>query len=68
MRIYQNETYRKGGKFIRILRVERHEVEFRATDGDPEAKTEPEVLSKKEFCRLIRGMDLVPPVAKPKPE
>jgi hypothetical protein len=60
MRLYQDEVYRKGGKSIRILRLDRYEVEFKSLDEDSPR----EILPKKEFCRYIRGMTLVPPAKK----
>jgi hypothetical protein len=66
MRLYQDEVYQKGEKFIRIVRLDRYEVEFKTMTGDPKGKGEGEVatLAKKEFCRLLKGMTLVPPVTK----
>lgn len=57
MRLYQDEVYRKGAKTIRILRLDRYEVEFKSL----EENSPREVLPKKEFCRYIRGMTLVEP-------
>ena len=65
MRIYQDEIYQKGVNFIRIVRLDRYEVEFKSTTGDPKGEGSLAVLSKKEFCRLLKGMTLVPPVKKP---
>ena len=61
MRIFQDQLYRKGERFVRLLRVERHEVEFKTTQGDPKGDVEIQTLSKKEFCRLLKGMTLVTP-------
>lgn len=61
MRIFQDQLYRKGEQFIRILRVERHEVEFKTTQGDPKGDAESQVLPKKAFCRLLKGMTLETP-------
>lgn len=68
MRIYQDEIYRKGETFIRILRLDRYEVEYKTTNGDPKADGPVAVATKKEFCRLLKGMTLVPPVKKPVPD
>lgn len=68
MRIYQDEIYQKGAKFIRILKLDRYQVEFRETHGDPKGEGKVEVATKKEFCRLLKGMVLVPPVKKAEPE
>jgi hypothetical protein len=65
MRIYQDEVYQKGEKSIRILRLDRYEVEFKTTHGDLKGEGMVTVLAKKEFCRLLKGMTLRPPVKKP---
>lgn len=64
MRLYQDEIYQKGGRFIRIVRIDRYEVEFKTMTGAPKGEGEMAVLPKKEFCRLLKGMTLVPPVKK----
>lgn len=64
MRIFQDEVYLKGEKAIRILRLDRYEVEFKTTHGDVKGEGPVAVLAKKEFCRLLKGMTLRPPVKK----
>lgn len=61
MRLYQDQLYQKGDRFIRILRLDRYEVEFKTTMGDPKGDGETQVFAKKEFCRLLKGMTLVTP-------
>lgn len=68
MRIYQDEIYRKGEKYIRIVRLDRYEVEFKTMNGDPKGEGPIGVVTKKEFCRLLKGMTLVPPVKKAAPD
>jgi hypothetical protein len=68
MRIYQDEVYRKGEKYIRIVRLDRYEVEFKTMNGDPKGEGPIAVATKKEFCRLLKGMELVPPVKKAAPD
>jgi hypothetical protein len=67
MRIYQDEIYQKGAKFIRIVKLDRYEVEYKTMDGSPKGEGSVAVASKKEFCRLLKGMTLVPPVKKDQP-
>ena len=64
MRIYQDEIYQKGEKYIRILRLDRYEVEFKTTTGDPKGEGEVATRVKKEFCRMLKGMTLLPPAKK----
>jgi hypothetical protein len=68
MRIYQDEVYRKGEKYIRILRLDRYEVEFKTTTAGPKGEGPVTVATKKEFCRLLKGMELVPPARKAAPD
>jgi hypothetical protein len=68
MRIYQDEIYQKGEKFIRIVRLDRYEVEYKTMNVDPKGEGVVAVATKKEFCRLLKGMTLVPPVKKTAPE
>jgi hypothetical protein len=68
MRIYQDEIYRKGEKYIRIVRLDRYEVEFKTMHGDSKGEGPVAVATKKEFCRLLKGMALVPPVKKAAPD
>ena len=67
MRIYQDEVYQKGEKFIRIVRLDRYEVEFKTMTGDPKGEGSVAVLAKKEFCRSLKGMSLVVPIKKDAP-
>lgn len=64
MRIYQDEVYQKGEKSIRIIRLDRYEVEFKTTLGDPKGEGTIATLAKKEFCRLLKGMTLRAPLKK----
>ncbi len=64
MRIYQDEVYRKGEKFIRIVRLDRYEVEYKTMNGDPKGEGVVAVATKKDFCRLLKGMTLVPHLKK----
>jgi hypothetical protein len=64
MRIYQDEIYQKGAKFIRIVKLDRYEVEYKTMTGDPKGEGVVTVASKKEFCRLLKGMILLAPIKK----
>lgn len=58
MKLQQNQVWKKGAGFIRITRLERHEVAYK-TMADLETKEgEHHVLAKKEFCRLLKGAKL----------
>ena len=68
MRIFQDEIYQKGAKYIRIVRLDRYEVEFKTMETNPKGEGAVAVLPKKEFCRLLKGMTLMAPVKKEAPE
>jgi hypothetical protein len=68
MRIFQDEIYQKGAKFIRIVKLDRYQVEYKTMSGDPKGEGVIAVAAKKEFCRLLKGMVLLKPIPKEKPE
>lgn len=58
MRLYQNQIYRKGERTFRIVRLERLSVEYKeVNDLEPE-EGKHHTVTKKEFCRLIKGAAL----------
>ena len=61
VRLFQDQIYQKGAKFIRIVRLDRYQVEYKATLDSPKAEGPVVVAAKKEFCRLLKGMSLVIP-------
>lgn len=67
MRIFQDQVYQKGGQFIRIVRLDRYEVEYKTTTGSVKGEGEQSVLAKKPFCRLLKGMTLLVPEKKDSP-
>ena len=59
MTLEQGQLWKKGQEYYRITRWARSEIEFK-TMADPATKTgEVRTLSKKEFCRLLKGANLV---------
>jgi hypothetical protein len=64
MRLFQDQVYQKGEQFIRIVRLDRYEVEYKTTTGSTKGEGTVAVLVKKEFCRLLKGMTLVVPEKK----
>ncbi len=59
MKLQQNQVWKKGNEFIRITRLERFEVAYKTMTDLSTKEGSHEVLSKKEFCRLIRSAKLV---------
>ncbi len=50
------------------MKLDRYEVEFKTMTGDPKGEGSMTVAPKKEFCRMLKGMTLMPPVKKEAPE
>jgi len=64
MRLFQDQVYQKGEQFIRIVRLDRYEVEYKTTTGSVKSEGTQTILAKKPFCRLLKGMILVVPEKK----
>ncbi|MFM2082233.1 MAG: hypothetical protein RL380_924 [Verrucomicrobiota bacterium] len=70
MKLSQAQIWKKDGQYLRIVRLERLEVEYKTHTslvGKDGVKT---VTSKKDFCRLLKGATLLPPpkkISPPKP-
>ncbi len=59
MKLEQNQLWRNGESLYRIVHLERLSVDYKELDmKDPEIGTHHSV-SKKEFCRLIKGGKVV---------
>ena len=59
MKLQQNQLWKQGERFFRIVKLERLQVDYKELDPfDPE-KGEHHSVSKKEFCRLIKGAEVV---------
>ena len=59
MKLQQNQIWHKGSEYYRIVELERLEVQYK-TMTDPFSGRGPhERVTKKEFCRLLKGAVLV---------
>lgn len=61
VRLFQDQIYQKGDRFIRIVRLDRYEVEYKTTLSEMKGEGVVAVATKKDFCRLLKGMTLVFP-------
>ena len=61
MRLQQNQIWKKGKEFIRIVRLERFEVAYKSMADLSTKEGSHHVLTKKEFCRLLHGAKLLEP-------
>jgi len=61
MRLQQNQVWRQGDQFLRIVVVERLRVEYKAMANPTSKEGTHHQVTKKEFCRLLKGAVLVSP-------
>ncbi len=61
MRLQQNQVWRQGDQFLRIVVLERLRVEYKAMTGLTSKEGTHHQVTKKEFCRLLKGAVLVSP-------
>lgn len=66
LKLEQNQLWRQGERHFRITRLERLKVEYREQAGADTKSGPPVSLSKKEFCRLIKGAELLPAIPRAK--
>ena len=59
MKLAQNQVYRKGDEYIRIVELDRREVQYKAVTNLLTREGAHHRVSKKEFCRLIKGATLL---------
>ncbi len=59
MKLSQAQVWKKDGQFIRIVRLERLEVEYKIHPNLASKAGTKVVTSKKDFCRLLKGAHLL---------
>ena len=59
IKLQQNQVYKKGDEYIRIVQLERLEVQYKAITNLLAGDGEHHHVSKKEFCRLIKHATLL---------
>jgi hypothetical protein len=66
MKLCQGQIWKKDKEYIRIVRLERLEVEYKSMPNLGNKEGTKVVTSKKDFCRLLKGAHLLqPPQASP---
>lgn len=65
MKLQQGQLWKSEGTILRITRLERMAVEYKALVDPPveEGEGTHHRVTKKEFCRLIKGSVLTAPTA-----
>ena len=61
MKLQQGQIWKKGDEFLRIVNLERLEVQYKAMKDLVSRDGTHHHVSKKEFCRLIKDATLMTP-------
>jgi hypothetical protein len=59
MKLCQGQLWKQGKEFIRIVRLERLEVGYKSMPHPTSKDGTTHRASKKEFCRLLKGAQLL---------
>ena len=65
IKLRQGQVWQSGEEFLRIVRLERLEVEYKSTITPTAKQGIHHKVSKKEFCRRLKKATLLPPVKTP---
>jgi len=63
MRLQQNQVWKQGDHYLRIVVLERLSVEYKAMKTLTSKEGMRHQVTKKEFCRLLKGAVLMEPAA-----
>jgi len=59
MKLFQNQLYKLDDDFIRIVELERLAVVYKLMKDPILGEGTTQMVTKKEFCRLIKGAELL---------
>lgn len=59
IQLAQNQLWKKGDRYFRIVIWERLAIRYKETDSPDSEEGTFHDVTKKEFCRLIKGAELV---------
>jgi hypothetical protein len=59
MKLQQNQIWQKGSEYYRIVQLERLEVQYKTLTDPLSGRGPHHQVTKKEFCRLLKGAVLV---------
>ena len=59
MKLQQGQLWKKDDDYLRIIHWERLAIEYKLMHGSPDRKGSMHRVTKKEFCRLLKGAELV---------
>jgi hypothetical protein len=60
MRLQQNQLWKKGDDYYRIVELDRLAVKYKEMHDPLAVEGTMHQVTKKEFCRLLKGAELVP--------
>lgn len=63
MKLRQGEIWKRDDLFLRVVRVERLAVEYKAMKSLTSKEGTLHTVTKKEFCRLLKTAELLAPTA-----
>ncbi|MEM1082964.1 MAG: hypothetical protein AAGI48_02495 [Verrucomicrobiota bacterium] len=61
MKLEQGQLWKKGDEYYRIVQWARLAIEYKAMSDPESGDGTLKEVTKKEFCRLIKGAELVEP-------
>ncbi|MFY8268008.1 MAG: hypothetical protein ACOVLK_01295 [Terrimicrobiaceae bacterium] len=61
MKLQQNQIWLKGTEYLRIVQLERLEVQYKTLTDPLSGRGPHQTVTKKEFCRLIKDATLLTP-------
>lgn len=61
MKLCQGQIWKQDKEYIRIVRLERLEVEYKSMLNPGGKEGTKHITSKKDFCRLLKGAHLLQP-------
>ncbi|MDE0836702.1 MAG: hypothetical protein OSA84_10165 [Akkermansiaceae bacterium] len=59
LQLAQNQLWKQGDRYFRIVVWQRLAIQYKETDSPDAAEGTIHDVSKKEFCKLIKGAELV---------
>ena len=59
MKLAQNQVYKQGDEYIRVVELSRLQVQYKGIKNLLSGEGEHHHVSKKTFCRLIKGAKLL---------
>lgn len=59
MKLQQGQVWKKGDDYFRIVEWERLSIKYKIMQDLVEGTGEMHVVTKKEFCKLLKGAELL---------